>query len=212
MNAYLAAAWFAAASRAAQASRSARQPCSGPARPRSILGNWPDGRHPVGGAGRLNHDLRVDCSARVDACSIALSRWNSARARPTSRPPPPKPFHGRARWRHLSAGTATSAYCCSMPASRITLVQRRSSNGGLELRNVLAKYPFERSHRFPVIQPNSGRRDHPSQAVGSPLPSISKRLKSLCPRWDRKGRLKRANRRHYLVLVDQLHGDRAHRR
>jgi hypothetical protein len=29
----------------------------------------------------------------------------------------------------------------------------------LELRNVVAKYPFERSHRFPVIQPNSGRRD-----------------------------------------------------
>src|SRR5262249_55194674 len=28
------------------------------------------------------------------------------------------------------------------------------------LRNVVAKYPFERSHRFPVIQPNSGRRDY----------------------------------------------------
>jgi hypothetical protein len=24
-----------------------------------------------------------------------------------------------------------------------------------DLRNVVAKYPFERSHRFPVIQPNS---------------------------------------------------------
>jgi len=32
--------------------------------------------------------------------------------------------------------------------------------GGLELRNVVAKYPFERSHRFPVIQPNCGRRDY----------------------------------------------------
>ena len=31
--------------------------------------------------------------------------------------------------------------------------------GGLELRNVVANYPFERSHRFPGIQPNSGRRD-----------------------------------------------------
>src|SRR6516164_4022520 len=29
----------------------------------------------------------------------------------------------------------------------------------LELRNVVANYPFERSHRFPVIEPNSGRRD-----------------------------------------------------
>src|SRR6516164_5349139 len=32
--------------------------------------------------------------------------------------------------------------------------------GGLELRNAVAKYPFERSHRFPVIQPNCGRRDY----------------------------------------------------
>jgi hypothetical protein len=30
---------------------------------------------------------------------------------------------------------------------------------GLELRNVGANYPFERSHRFPVIQPNSGNGD-----------------------------------------------------
>jgi hypothetical protein len=31
---------------------------------------------------------------------------------------------------------------------------------GLELRNVAANYPFERSHRFPGIQPNSGHRDY----------------------------------------------------
>jgi hypothetical protein len=30
----------------------------------------------------------------------------------------------------------------------------------LELRDVGAKYPFERSHRFPVIEPNSGHRDY----------------------------------------------------
>src|SRR5215469_8110302 len=29
-----------------------------------------------------------------------------------------------------------------------------------DLRNVVAKYPFERSHRFPGIQPNSGHRDY----------------------------------------------------
>src|SRR5262249_49120871 len=28
-----------------------------------------------------------------------------------------------------------------------------------DLRNVVAKYPFEKSHRFSVIQPNSGRRE-----------------------------------------------------
>jgi hypothetical protein len=31
---------------------------------------------------------------------------------------------------------------------------------GLELRNVVAKYPFESSHGFPEIQPNSGHRDY----------------------------------------------------
>jgi hypothetical protein len=31
---------------------------------------------------------------------------------------------------------------------------------GLELRNVVANYPFERSHRFAGIQANSGHRDH----------------------------------------------------
>ena len=31
---------------------------------------------------------------------------------------------------------------------------------GLELRNVVANYPFERSHRFVGIQPNSGHRDY----------------------------------------------------
>src|SRR6266542_796145 len=30
----------------------------------------------------------------------------------------------------------------------------------LELRNVVAKYDFERSHGFPGIQPNSDHRDH----------------------------------------------------
>jgi hypothetical protein len=30
---------------------------------------------------------------------------------------------------------------------------------GLELRNVVGNYPFERSHRFHGIQPNSGHRD-----------------------------------------------------
>ena len=29
-----------------------------------------------------------------------------------------------------------------------------------DLRNVVAKYPFERWHRFPVIRPNSGHRDY----------------------------------------------------
>ncbi len=31
---------------------------------------------------------------------------------------------------------------------------------GLELGNVVAKYPFERPHKFPGIQPNSGHRDY----------------------------------------------------
>ena len=32
--------------------------------------------------------------------------------------------------------------------------------GRIELRNVVAKYSFERSHRFPRIKPNSRHRDY----------------------------------------------------
>jgi hypothetical protein len=37
---------------------------------------------------------------------------------------------------------------------------------GLELRNVAANYPFERSHRFAGIQPNSGYRDYSRLSCG----------------------------------------------
>jgi hypothetical protein len=37
---------------------------------------------------------------------------------------------------------------------------------GLELRNVDANYPFERSHRFAGIQPNSGQGDHSRLSCG----------------------------------------------
>jgi hypothetical protein len=37
---------------------------------------------------------------------------------------------------------------------------------GLELRNVVVKYPFERSHGFPGIQPNSGHRDYSRLSCG----------------------------------------------
>src|SRR6516164_11134350 len=36
----------------------------------------------------------------------------------------------------------------------------------LELRNVVAKYPFERSHGFQGIQPNSGYRDYSCLSCG----------------------------------------------
>src|SRR5256714_4577654 len=38
--------------------------------------------------------------------------------------------------------------------------------GGLELRNVVANYPFERSHRFAGIQPNSGFGDYSRLSCG----------------------------------------------
>jgi len=45
-------------------------------------------------------------------------------------------------------------YFCELDIRRDGTVWR------LELRDVVAKYPFESSHRFPVIQPNSGHRDY----------------------------------------------------
>src|SRR5262249_8327294 len=35
-----------------------------------------------------------------------------------------------------------------------------------DLRNVMARYPFERSHRFPGMQPNSGHRDYSRSSCG----------------------------------------------
>src|SRR5258708_3291389 len=37
---------------------------------------------------------------------------------------------------------------------------------GLELRNVVANYPFERPHKFPGIPPNSDLRDHSRLSCG----------------------------------------------
>jgi hypothetical protein len=37
---------------------------------------------------------------------------------------------------------------------------------GLELRNVGANYPFEESHRFAGIQPNSGHREYSRLGCG----------------------------------------------
>jgi hypothetical protein len=36
----------------------------------------------------------------------------------------------------------------------------------LELRNIAANYPFETSHRFPGIKPNSGHRDYSRLSCG----------------------------------------------
>jgi hypothetical protein len=53
------------------------------------------------------------------------------------------------------------------PVAQIFAIQARPQRRhclvdvvGLELRNVVAKYPFERSHEFLGIQPNSGHRDY----------------------------------------------------
>jgi hypothetical protein len=48
------------------------------------------------------------------------------------------------------------------PVNGVNAPQRPDCVAGhvrLELRNVATKYPFERSHRFPGIQPNFGDRD-----------------------------------------------------
>jgi hypothetical protein len=78
------------------------------------------------------------------------------------------------------SGPVSAANARGLPGDRITPRHRRRSPFpgqstlgkyepagpaqmlavGLELRNVVAKYPFERSHGFPGIQPNSGHGDY----------------------------------------------------
>src|SRR5262249_41139969 len=47
----------------------------------------------------------------------------------------------------------------------------------LELRNVVANYPFERSHRFPEIQPNSGHGDYSRLSCGAGDTQLGPRTK-----------------------------------
>src|SRR6516164_5004539 len=57
---------------------------------------------------------------------------------------------------------------------------------GLELRNVVAKYPFERSRRFPGVQPNSGHRDYSRLSCGveeTPLGPSARMSAAACGRW-----------------------------
>src|SRR5262249_23397896 len=56
------------------------------------------------------------------------------------------------------------------PMNGINAPQRPDCVAGhvrLELRNVVAKYPFERSPRFAGIQPNSGHRDYSRLSCGA---------------------------------------------
>src|SRR6266545_5477718 len=55
------------------------------------------------------------------------------------------------------------------PPSRVRCWRRDCVAGheGLELRNVVAKYPLERSCEFPGIQPNSGHGDYSRLSCGA---------------------------------------------
>src|SRR6185437_3836476 len=50
-------------------------------------------------------------------------------------------------------------------ANRTSPTERLPGHVRLELRNVVANYPFERSHRFAGIQPNLGHRDYSRAAA-----------------------------------------------
>src|SRR4029453_3368726 len=56
---------------------------------------------------------------------------------------------------------------------------------GLELRNVDANYPLERSHRFAGIQPNSGLGDYSRLSCdgGRRSSGLSARISAGCLRW-----------------------------
>ena len=60
---------------------------------------------------------------------------------------------GRWRWHCPSSQSAGGDDCVA-------------GHVGLELRNVGKNYPFERSRRFPEIQPNSGPRDYSRLSCG----------------------------------------------
>ena len=60
--------------------------------------------------------------------------------------------------RHLTE--ASGRVCAIGRGNRAPRPHCVAGHVGLELRNVDANYPFERSHKFAGIQPNSGHGDH----------------------------------------------------
>jgi len=50
-----------------------------------------------------------------------------------------------------------------------------------DLRNVVAHYPFERSHRFPVTQPNSSRRDYSRSSCDGMKRSAGRNCRDFLP-------------------------------
>jgi hypothetical protein len=57
----------------------------------------------------------------------------------------------------LQLGPGASSLACGFSSWRPDCV---AGHVRFELRNVAKNYLFERSHKFPGIQPNSGRRDY----------------------------------------------------
>jgi hypothetical protein len=60
----------------------------------------------------------------------------------------------------------TPTLCITIAGLRTCETDCVAGHVGLELRNVDAKYPFERSHRFAGIQPNSGFGDYSRLSCG----------------------------------------------
>ena len=93
---------------------------------------------------------------------------------------PPCPVRcgkSRRRVRARRRGALVCASCCpTLSIVRSTTSHREPACGfrpdcvagvvGLELGNVVAKYPFERPHKFSGIQPNSGHRDYSRLSCG----------------------------------------------
>jgi hypothetical protein len=82
---------------------------------------------------------------------------------PIGKKNPNLPFHpavragDRARHGTICGNPRPASRCfrCAPPGDDCV-----AGHVGLELRNVGKNYPFERSRRFPEIQPNSGHRDY----------------------------------------------------
>jgi hypothetical protein len=87
----------------------------------------------LGGLERSRDDL-----AERDALRAQISPFRYAPASPSRSHTPTT----------ANKSVSTSQTCCV------------AGHVGLELRNVVAKYPFERSHRFPGIQSDSCHRDY----------------------------------------------------
>jgi hypothetical protein len=104
----------------------------------------------------LAHRIELGTTSVVDVPTVGVQRHRNAN---TGRKQMPRLRYIEETTDKITASTRSRRTCCRA-RSAPTEADCVAGHVGLELRNVEANYPFERSRGFPGSEPNSGPGDH----------------------------------------------------